>query len=102
MRSLFVAMHESRVASHVGSQYRRQPAFNPNWPLFHHGMQPNPQLTLRRIRRDAYSGSCRLSAHRVISPHLGIWSLLEGGLNRSPQHFILEGKDGVWDGTEIS
>jgi hypothetical protein len=28
--------------------------------------------------------------------------LLSGGLNRSPQHFILEGKDGVWDGTEIS
>src|ERR1700731_1451985 len=28
--------------------------------------------------------------------------LLGGGLNRSPQHFILEGKDGVWDGTEIS
>jgi hypothetical protein len=26
----------------------------------------------------------------------------EGGLNRSPQHFISEGKDGVWDGTEIS
>jgi hypothetical protein len=25
-----------------------------------------------------------------------------GGLNRSTQHFILEGKDGVWDGTEIS
>jgi hypothetical protein len=25
-----------------------------------------------------------------------------GGLNRSPQHFILEGKDGVWDGTAIS
>jgi hypothetical protein len=24
------------------------------------------------------------------------------GLNRSLQHFILEGKDGVWDGTEIS
>ena len=28
--------------------------------------------------------------------------LVGGGLNRSPQHFILEGKDGVWDGTEIS
>ena len=27
---------------------------------------------------------------------------LIGGLNRSPQHFVLEGKDGVWDGTEIS
>jgi hypothetical protein len=25
-----------------------------------------------------------------------------GGLNWSPQHFILDGKDGVWDGTEIS
>jgi hypothetical protein len=28
--------------------------------------------------------------------------LSAGGLNRSLQHFILEGKDGVWDGTEIS
>jgi hypothetical protein len=25
-----------------------------------------------------------------------------GGLNRPTQHFILKGKDGVWDGTEIS
>ena len=25
-----------------------------------------------------------------------------GGLTRSTQHFILERKDGVWDGTEIS
>jgi hypothetical protein len=28
--------------------------------------------------------------------------LIGGGLNRSTQHFILEGKDGVWDGTKIS
>jgi hypothetical protein len=28
--------------------------------------------------------------------------LSTGGLNRSMQHFILEGKDGVWDGTKIS
>jgi hypothetical protein len=27
---------------------------------------------------------------------------ISGGLNRSTQHFILEGKDGVWDGTKIS
>jgi hypothetical protein len=27
---------------------------------------------------------------------------IPGGLNRSTQHFILEGKDGVWDGTKIS
>jgi hypothetical protein len=26
----------------------------------------------------------------------------DGGLNRSMQHFISEGKDGVWDGTKIS
>src|SRR6202035_1415312 len=25
---------------------------------------------------------------------------VQGGLNRSTQHFILEGKDGVWDGTK--
>jgi hypothetical protein len=30
------------------------------------------------------------------------YPIIGGGLNRSPQHFILEGKDGVWDGTEIS
>src|SRR6266568_3973489 len=54
MRSLFVAVHEPRVASHVGGQYRRQPTFNPDWPLLHHGMQSNPQLTLRRIR-----GACQ-------------------------------------------
>ena len=29
-------------------------------------------------------------------------AVLRGGLNRSTQHFILGGKDGVWDGTEIS
>src|SRR5882757_10765935 len=27
---------------------------------------------------------------------------LDGGLNWSTQRFILEGKDGVWDGTKIS
>jgi hypothetical protein len=30
------------------------------------------------------------------------FAIFRGGLNRSMQHFILEGKDGVWDGTEIS
>jgi hypothetical protein len=29
-------------------------------------------------------------------------SVHNGGLNRSMQRFILEGKDGVWDGTKIS
>jgi hypothetical protein len=31
-----------------------------------------------------------------------VFPVLTGGLNRSTQHFILEGKDGVWDGTKIS
>jgi hypothetical protein len=35
------------------------------------------------------------------SPPVDIISALPGGLNRSTQHFIFEGKDGVWDGTEI-
>src|ERR1700693_260444 len=52
MRSLFVAMHKPRVDSHVSGQYRRQPTFNPDCPLLHHGMQSIPQLTLRRIRGD--------------------------------------------------
>src|SRR5215831_18773256 len=42
VRSLFVIMHEPRVASHVGSQYRRQLALDPDWPLLHHGSQSNP------------------------------------------------------------
>jgi hypothetical protein len=41
----------------------------------------------------------------VIQPHASVavqCPICFGGLNRSPQHFILEGKDGVWDGTAIS
>jgi len=33
VRGLFIIMHEPRVASHVGGQYRRQPALDPDWPL---------------------------------------------------------------------
>jgi hypothetical protein len=32
---------------------------------------------------------------RLFAALHGIWSLWGGGLNRSTQHFILEGKDGV-------
>src|SRR5262249_27738987 len=46
MRSLFVIVHEPRVASDVGGQYRRQPALDPDWPLLHHGPQPNRQHLL--------------------------------------------------------
>ena len=49
MRSLFVIVHEPRVASHVGGQYRRQPALDPDWLLLHHGAQSNRQDTVRRI-----------------------------------------------------
>jgi hypothetical protein len=33
---------------------------------------------------------------------IGKFPNLDGGLNRSKQHFILEGKDGVRNGTKIS
>jgi len=46
---------------------------------------------LMRPRAFGFSGISRARC-----PHF------PGGLNWSPQHFILEGKDGVWDGTEIS
>jgi hypothetical protein len=42
MRSLSVIVHEPRVASHVGGQYRRQPALDPDWPFLHHGPQTCP------------------------------------------------------------
>ena len=38
---------------------------------------------------------CRLLAHRDISLRRKTCRLLDGGLNRSTQHFIFEGKDGV-------
>jgi hypothetical protein len=41
VRSFFVAMHEPRITSHIGSQYRRQSALDPDWPLLHHGPQSN-------------------------------------------------------------
>jgi hypothetical protein len=50
VRSLFVIVHEPRVASHVGGQYRRQPALDPDWPLLHHGPQSN-------LSHNLYDGS---------------------------------------------
>src|SRR6516162_6772507 len=44
MGALFVVMHEPRVASHVGGQYRRQPALDPDWPLLHHGPHPTDEI----------------------------------------------------------
>jgi hypothetical protein len=32
-------VHEPRVGSHVGGQYRRQPAFNSHWPFLNHRLQ---------------------------------------------------------------
>src|SRR6267142_3320703 len=56
MCSLFVIVHEPRVASHVGGQYRRQPALDPDWPLLHHGPLSDPQYLLRRITRQGQAG----------------------------------------------
>src|SRR6185369_13777209 len=68
VRSLFVIMHEPRVASHVGSQYRRQPALHPDWPLLHHGPQSNRHSTfVRWIKRQSQADlTDRPSAMSVI------------------------------------
>src|SRR5262249_40083230 len=42
VRCLFIMVHQPRVASHVGSQYRRQPALDPVWRLLRHGSQIPP------------------------------------------------------------
>src|SRR5262245_741294 len=63
--SFFVIVHEPRIASHVGSQYRRQPPLDPDWPILHHGPPSNPahcttdQRWLPNALPDATAGSCR-------------------------------------------
>jgi hypothetical protein len=47
VRSLFIMVHQPRIAGYVSRQYRRQPAFNPDWRRLHHDMEPNPSFTLR-------------------------------------------------------
>src|SRR6476659_598430 len=67
MSSLFVAVHEPRIASHVGGQYRRQPTLDPDRPFLDHGSQTNPPRTVRRI-----NGSAKRPLpdhpHRLMSP----------------------------------
>src|SRR5262245_48883347 len=40
--SFFVIVHEPRIASYVGGQYRRHPPLDPDWPILHHGPPSNP------------------------------------------------------------
>jgi len=55
------------------------------------------QLCARKVGyNEARSLSHTFGKHEL---NLGI---VDGGLNRSTQHFILAGKDGVWNETEIS
>jgi len=58
--SFFVIVHEPRIASHGGGQYRRQPALDPDWPLLHHWAPANPMDSL------FYDGSDR-SAKRALT-----------------------------------
>jgi hypothetical protein len=54
--------------------------------------------SLRSLPRQCVPGRERV---HIVSP-VRDFPVFNGGLNRSTQHFILKGKDGVWDGTEIS
>src|SRR5262245_28460463 len=42
VRGFLGIVHEPRIASHIGCQYRRQPALDPDWPLLHHWAPANP------------------------------------------------------------
>jgi hypothetical protein len=68
------------------------PGFQSRWSIL---------LTFKKLMMGKLSA---LSVPRQSRPKWGVrvMSGLGGGLNRSTQHFILEGKDGVWDGTKIS
>ena len=61
-------------------------------------------MTALGVRR-AKAAECNQLPFMAANGHgaaVAACQLLGGGLNRPRQHFILEGKDGVWDGTEIS
>src|SRR3974377_1912709 len=62
----------------------------------------HPNVSLNCPIFPLHRGRRPYMAHCVISLPRKIRSLLEGGLNRSPQHSILTGKDGVYgDATRI-
>ena len=42
---LFVAVHQPRIAGHVGGRYRRQPTLGPDWSLPRYGMQYNQRCS---------------------------------------------------------
>src|ERR1700730_167389 len=67
VRGLFAMVHEPRIAGHVGGQYRRQSAFDPDWRFLHHGSQPNPT--------EHYDGSDG-GASRALMPRRGSCRLL--------------------------
>jgi hypothetical protein len=50
VRSLFVTVHQPRIASHVSGHYCRQPAFDPAWLVWHHGTQTFVPHFVRQIR----------------------------------------------------
>src|SRR5262249_16812298 len=74
MGALFVIVHEPRVASHVGGQYRRQLALDPDWPLLHHG----PQTHLPHILYDGSHDTANWF-WRDAHPNVG-WSQRPPGL----------------------
>jgi len=71
MRSLPVMVHEPRIASHVGDQYRRQPALDPDWPLLNHGPQPNQaycttgERSCQRVLTGWLSNLTRILGHKL-------------------------------------
>jgi hypothetical protein len=54
VRSLFIIVHEPGITGHIGGQYRRQLALDPDWWFFHHGLQSNLDAIVQRFTLDAH------------------------------------------------
>jgi hypothetical protein len=92
--SFFVIVHEPRIASHIGGQYRRQPALDPDWPFLHHWAPANPMDTLfydgsdrGAMPQDDSEFECQL--YRPLCHHFGevmITGAAGAGDQTAPKH----------------
>src|SRR5262245_13044033 len=68
MSGFFVAVHEPRIADHVGDQDRRQPALDPGWSVLLHRMETSRPEVIRQIPWDAHSDSWVGFGPKLTSP----------------------------------
>src|SRR6185503_19631825 len=70
-RSLFMIVHEPRIASDVGNQYRRQSALDPDWLPFNHGCNPTTAILY-----DGSDGSTKSDLTASAQTDVGYWTFV--------------------------